>query len=285
MRGSRPVRAAALPGQAGAVRRSHGSSRAGCLTARDENWKYLDHAPHRRIRASTPSRRRARSRRRLAARLVEVPAARRSCSSTAAFRRRSRRLPARGPRSHRPRGPDRARSRSGELAAARAGRHADDRFALLADAFAAGGVAHPRRCRTASVANRCTSCTSRPRRSPAVHQARVVVDVGADARLTLFEHFVALGDAAALGNLAAEIALGADPQVSHLRAAPARPATAQVETWFVRAAARSRYDAAPARARRAPVCARTSTSCSRARRRPAGSTASSSPTASGRSTS
>ena len=41
--------------------------------------------------------------------------------------------------------------------------------------------------------------------TPAVHQSRVVVDVGAGARCTLLEHFVVLGEAAVLGNLAAEL--------------------------------------------------------------------------------
>ncbi len=118
---------------------------------------------------------------------------------------------------------------------------ADDRYALLADAFSAGGVlirvaAHCEVAQPVYLAHVATAG------SPAIHQARVVVDAGAGARLTLFEHFIALGDAASLGNLAAELALGEGSAVSHLRLHEHGTAAAQVETWVVRAAARSRYE-------------------------------------------
>ncbi|HWN06969.1 MAG TPA: Fe-S cluster assembly protein SufD [Steroidobacteraceae bacterium] len=118
---------------------------------------------------------------------------------------------------------------------------ADDRYALLADAFAAGGVLI-RVAAGCEVAEPVYLAHVTTAGSPAVHQARVVVDAGAGARLTLFEHFVALGEAAALGNLAAELALGEGSAVSHLRLHEHGPAAAQVETWVVRAAAHSRYE-------------------------------------------
>src|SRR4029453_5294436 len=87
------------------------------------------------------------------------------------------------------------------------GEDPDDRFALLADAFATGGA-------LLRVAAGCQ--ISEPiylwhiatAARPAGHQARIVIEAGAGARFTLVEHFVSLGDAAALGNLAAEVTLG-----------------------------------------------------------------------------
>jgi Fe-S cluster assembly protein SufD len=121
------------------------------------------------------------------------------------------------------------------------GDSADDRYALLADAFAAGGVL-VRVAPGCAIAEPVYLAHVATAASPAVHQVRVVVDAGAGARFTLFEHFVALGEAASLGNLAAEVALGEGCAVSHLRLHEHGPAAAQVETWVVRAAAGSRYE-------------------------------------------
>jgi Fe-S cluster assembly protein SufD len=76
----------------------------------------------------------------------------------------------------------------------------------------------------------------------AVHQARVVVQVGARAKMTLVEHFVALGTEAALGNLAGELAIGADAEVVHVRLHEHAPSVAQVETWTGSLAPGCRYD-------------------------------------------
>jgi Fe-S cluster assembly protein SufD len=121
------------------------------------------------------------------------------------------------------------------------GDDADDRFALLADAFAAGGVLIRLApgCELAEPVYLTHVATAA---APAVHQARVVVDAGAGSRFTLFEHFVALGEAAVLGNLAAEVGLGERSTITHVRLHEHGPSAAQVETWVVRAAARSRYD-------------------------------------------
>lgn len=121
------------------------------------------------------------------------------------------------------------------------GEDPDDRYALLADAFAADGVlirAAPgaRPGRPVCLVHVSSAAT------PATHQARVVVDVGAGAKLVLVEHFIALGAAATLGNLAAELHLGADAEMTHLRLHQHGAAAAQVETWVTRLATGSRYD-------------------------------------------
>lgn len=121
------------------------------------------------------------------------------------------------------------------------GDQADDRYALLADAFAAGGVLI-RVAAGRELAGPVYLVHLATAGKPAVHQSRVVVDVGPGARFTLLEHFVALGEAAVLGNLAAELVLGEGSAISHLRLHQHGPAAAQVETWVVRAAARSRYE-------------------------------------------
>jgi Fe-S cluster assembly protein SufD len=121
------------------------------------------------------------------------------------------------------------------------GEGADDRYALLADAFAAGGVlirVAPGR----EVAEPLYLVHLATAAVPAVHQARVVIEAGARSRLTLVEHFVAAGDAAALGNLAAEVTLAEGAAVAHLRLHEHAPAAAQVETWVARLAAKSRYE-------------------------------------------
>ena len=121
------------------------------------------------------------------------------------------------------------------------GDDADDRFALLADAFAASGIA----IRVApgavlrepvSLVHVSTATTA------AVHQARAVIEVGAGAKLTLVEHFIALGSEAVLGNLAGELAIGAQAEVVHVRLHEHAAAAAQVETWVVKLASGCRYD-------------------------------------------
>ncbi len=121
------------------------------------------------------------------------------------------------------------------------GEDADDRFALLADAFIADG---------AMIRVVAGACPTRPlwlmhvstAAAPATHQSRIVIDVAAGARLVLIEHFIALGSAAVLGNLAAELTVGVDAKVTHVRLHQHGAAAAQVETWVTRLAAGSRYD-------------------------------------------
>jgi len=76
---------------------------------------------------------------------------------------------------------------------------------------------------------------------PAAHHARMVIEVGAGAKFVLVEEFVSLGGAAAFGNLAAELAVGAGAEVEHLRLHRQNADSAQVETWVVRLATDGRY--------------------------------------------
>jgi Fe-S cluster assembly protein SufD len=121
------------------------------------------------------------------------------------------------------------------------GEGADDRWALLAEAFAAGGVllrAAPGRETVAPVYLVHIASASRP----AVHQARLAYEIGAGARLTLVEHFVALGDAPALGNLAADATIGEGARFTHVRLHEHAAAAAQVESCSVRLAPQGRYE-------------------------------------------
>jgi len=116
----------------------------------------------------------------------------------------------------------------------------DDRYALLADALATGGVL-VRVAAGCEIAEPIYLVQLATAARAAVHQARVVIEAGAGARFTLVEHFMTQGDAAALGNLAAEVALGEGASVTHVRLHQHGPEAAQVETCVVRLAARSRY--------------------------------------------
>jgi Fe-S cluster assembly protein SufD len=234
---------ARLPGgPAWARRRAHAldALRArGLPDRRDENWKYLDHArigayafdavPAGRLDAGS-----------LAGRIVDIPGALRIVLADGRFlpQLSGAGLPGLEVTDVAElieREPDAA------LAALRTpGAEADDRWALLADAFGAGG-ALIRVAAGRELAEPIHVVHAASAARPAVHQARLVVEAGAGSRFTLVEHFVALGDAAVLGNLAGELALGEDAAVTHLRLHQHGPAAAQVETWAVRQQARSRY--------------------------------------------
>jgi Fe-S cluster assembly protein SufD len=234
---------ARLPGGPAWARRrasALGTLRArGLPDRRDENWKYLDHArigayafdaaPAGRLDADS-----------LAGRMLDIPGALRIVLADGRF---APRLSGAGLPGLEvtdladliEREPDAA------LAALRApGEEADDRWALLADAFAAGGVL-VRVAAGRELAEPIHLVHAASGARPAVHQARLVVEAGAGSRFTLVEHFVALGDAAVLGNLAAELTLAQGATVTHLRLHEHGPAAAQVETWAVRQEAQSRY--------------------------------------------
>ena len=208
---------------------------------RDENWKYLDHA-----------------------RIAEYPFETAAHGAADAASLASQQLPIE--RAHRivladgrfdPRLSDSAvpaglevvdlgvlleRDPNAALALLRApGEDADDRFALLADAFAAGGVLI-RAAPNAEIAEPLYLVHLATANAPSVHQARVVIEAGRGARFTIVEHFIALGDAFALGNLAAELTLEESSVVRHLRLHEHSPAAAQVETWVARLAGNSRYE-------------------------------------------
>ena len=116
----------------------------------------------------------------------------------------------------------------------------DDRYALLADALATGGVL-VRVAAGCEIAEPIYLVQLATAARAAVHQARVVIEAGPGARFTLVEHFMTQGGAAALGNLAAEVTLGEGAGVTHVRLHQHGPEAAQVETCVVRLAARSRY--------------------------------------------
>jgi len=118
---------------------------------------------------------------------------------------------------------------------------ADERYALLADAFAAGGVL-VRVAEGRDIVEPLYVVHLATAAEPAVRHARLVVQAGARSRLVLVEHFVTAGDAAVLGNLAAEVALAEGATLAHLRLHQQSAAAAQVEGWFARLAAGSRYD-------------------------------------------
>ncbi len=120
------------------------------------------------------------------------------------------------------------------------GEDADDRFALLAEALALGGIVI-RAAPGVEITEPIYLVHLASAAAPSVHQTRIVIDAGHGARFTVFEHFIALGDSAALGNLAAELTLGDSAVVTHLRLHEHSPASAQIETWVARLAGGSRY--------------------------------------------
>lgn len=120
------------------------------------------------------------------------------------------------------------------------GDDADDRYALLADAFSAGGLVLGVGAGALPAQPLYLVHVASGSQSGASH-ARIVIDVGAGASVRLVEHFIALGDAPALSNLAAELRIGANATVEHLRLHQAGAQSAQLETWVVEQQADSRY--------------------------------------------
>jgi len=123
----------------------------------------------------------------------------------------------------------------------RPGADADDRWALVAEAFAEGG-ALLRAASHRQVAEPVYLVHVASGSRPAVHQARIAAEIGAGAKLTLVEHFIAAGDAQVLGNLAGDIAIGDGAALTHVRLHEHGPAAGQIETWNARVAARGSYE-------------------------------------------
>ena len=117
---------------------------------------------------------------------------------------------------------------------------ADDRFALLAEAFADGGVVIRVDTGNAPAAPLHLLHVATAAR-PAAQHARVVIEIGAGAKVVLVEEFLSLGDEAVFGNLSGELSIGADADVVHLRLHRENAASARIETWVARQAAGSRY--------------------------------------------
>jgi Fe-S cluster assembly protein SufD len=118
---------------------------------------------------------------------------------------------------------------------------ADDRYALLADAFTASGALIRVAAGARPAAPVCLTHLARAA-APAAHHSRLVIELGARATLVLIERFATAGAAPSFGNLAAELALGPEATLVHVRLHEHGPAAAQVETWVVRQASRSRYE-------------------------------------------
>ncbi len=135
-----------------------------------------------------------------------------------------------------------ARDPAAALASLRTpGEDADDRYALLVDAFVADGLSL-RVAEGATPAGPLYLLHVSTAATPAAQQSRVHIEIGARAKLVLVEHFIALGNAPVFGNLAAEIAVGAAADLTHIRLHRHGVAAAQVETLIARLAAGSRYD-------------------------------------------
>jgi Fe-S cluster assembly protein SufD len=120
------------------------------------------------------------------------------------------------------------------------GESPDDRWALLADAFASGGVLI-RAAAGRDVAEPVYLVHVASAARPAVHHSRVVVEAGAGSRWTLVEHFVAPGGSAVLGNFAAEASIGEAAALTHVRFHEHAAAAAHVESWTLRLAAKANY--------------------------------------------
>ena len=207
---------------------------------RDENWKYLDHAKIAE-RAFEPAPRATLAAERLAPWLLPLPTARRLVLVDGHYE------PLLSAAKH---GDgvvidDLAMLLSTDPAGAmrmlrEPGDDADDRYALLADAFAAGG-AIVRVDANAAPADPLYLLHVSSGVAPAASHARVVIEIGAGSRLRLVEHFVTLADAPAFSNLAAEMRIADGATVEHLRLHQSGTQSAQLETWVVEQQADSSY--------------------------------------------
>jgi Fe-S cluster assembly protein SufD len=207
---------------------------------RDENWKYLDHArvAEQLLEPAAPSAAAAA----LDARLLAIDGARRIVLVDGRYD--AQRSEVAGVEGLEVRDLSEFISREPEaaLAAIRApGEDADDRYALLADAFAADGVLI-RVAAGARLPGPLYLVHAASAIAAASHHARVAIQVGSAAQLTLVEHFLAAGDARALSNLAAELTAGDGADVTHVRLHESGVDAALVETWVTRLGAGCRYD-------------------------------------------
>lgn len=121
------------------------------------------------------------------------------------------------------------------------GDDADDRFALLADAFAANGALIRVAAGAAPAAPVCLTHLASAA-APGTHHARLSIELGPNAKLVLVERFATAGAAGVLGNLAADLSLGRGASLVHVRLHEHGAAAAQVETWVARQQAGSRYE-------------------------------------------
>lgn len=212
----------------------------GLPNRRDENWKYLDHAQIA-GRGFGLAPRVAVAAARLAPVMLPLAAARRIVLVDGSYRRElSDADPGDGIEVD-----DLSALLGRDPAAAlrmlrEPGDDADDRYALLADAFASEGVVIRIRANAAPVRPLYLLHASTGS-EPCASHARVVIEVGAGAVLSLVEHFVTLGEAPSLTNLAAELRVDAQATVQHLRIHELGARHVHVETCVTELQAGSRY--------------------------------------------
>ena len=120
------------------------------------------------------------------------------------------------------------------------GDDADDRFALLADAFAANGAVI-RIAAQAAPKDPLYLVHVTTGSAAASSHAHLVIEAGSHCRCTLVEHFVSLGGAPAFSNLAASARIAEGAQVEHLRIHQSGADATQLETWVVEQQANSHY--------------------------------------------
>jgi Fe-S cluster assembly protein SufD len=118
------------------------------------------------------------------------------------------------------------------------GDEADERFALLAEAFTGDGVL-VRIADGADAGEPLYVVHASTGRSPS--SARILVEAGRHSRLQLVEHFLGGAESAPLANLACEVHLGDGAVVEHLRLHQQQAGAAQIETLQVDQQRDSRY--------------------------------------------
>jgi len=114
---------------------------------------------------------------------------------------------------------------------------ADERFALLAEAFADDGAL----VRVAEGAAVGQPVYLVHVASGAATHARVLVETARSSRIRLVEHFVSTGDAECFTNLDCELRLGEGSRIEHLRLHQQQGPVAHVETLLARQARDSAY--------------------------------------------
>ena len=115
---------------------------------------------------------------------------------------------------------------------------ADDRFALLAEAFTDDGIVI--RVAEGAAPDEPVNVVHVGSGSGASH-TRLLVDAARNSRLRLVEHFVSTGDDAVLSNLACELRLAAGASVDHLRLHHQGSGAAHVDSVMATLARDSRY--------------------------------------------
>jgi Fe-S cluster assembly protein SufD len=130
-------------------------------------------------------------------------------------------------------------SLAGRLAAP--GDGADERFALLAEAFTGAGLVLELAA-GAEVSTPLYIVHVSTGRTPGAAHSRVVIDARPRARAVVVEHFLSVGGAETLQNLQLQVDVADGAQLDHYRVQQLGTATAMVETLQVRVGAQARYE-------------------------------------------